>query len=145
MKKIKGSKTEQNLMIAFAGESMTANRYLYFAEIAEKEGYQEIADAFGEVSGEEQGHARALFKFFAGGAVEVTATFPAAGWGDTKSNLEAAIRGENATWTVRYPEFERTAREEGFVEIAEIFRIFANSERGHEELFRKKKDLITNS
>lgn len=137
VKTIKGSKTEINLMIAFASESMAVNRYLYFAKAAKEEGLEVIADIFSKISREEKGHASVFYKFFEGGAVEVTASFPAIKVADTKSNLEASIKGENATWTTRYPDFERIAREEGFFKIADIFQRIANSENNHEEKFKK--------
>jgi rubrerythrin len=137
IKTIKGSKTEINLMIAFASESMAVNRYLYFAKAATEEGLKVIADIFSKISTEEKSHASVFYKFFEGGAVEVTASFPAVKVADTKSNLEASIKGENATWTTRYPDFEQTAREEGFFKIAGIFQRFANSEKNHEDIFKK--------
>lgn len=136
-KTIKGSKTEINLMIAFASESMAVNRYLYFAKVAKKEGLEVIADIFSKISREEKSHASVFYQFFEGGTVEVNASFPAVKVADTKSNLEASIQGENATWTTRYPGFAQTAREEGFLEIADIFQRFANSEKNHEDQFKK--------
>lgn len=137
IKTIKGSKTEINLMIAFASESMAVNRYSYFAKAAKEEGLEVIADIFSKISKEEKSHASVFYQFFEGGAVEVTASFPAVKVADTKSNLEASIKGENATWTIRYPAFEQTAREEGFSKAADIFQRFANSEKSHEDRFRK--------
>ena len=96
-----------------------------------------IADIFSKISREEKSHASAFYKFFEGGVVEVTTSFPAVKVTDTKSNLEASIKGENATWTNRYPDFEQTAREEGFFKIADIFQRFADSEKKHEEKFKK--------
>jgi rubrerythrin len=136
-KPIRGTKTEKNLMIAFASESMAVNRYLYFAKVAKEEELAVIADIFTEISREEKGHASVFYKFFEGGAVEVTASFPAVKVTDTKSNLEASIKGENATWSTRYPDFEQTARAEGFLKIADIFQRFANSEKSHEDKFKK--------
>ena len=137
VKTIKGSTTEINLMIAFANESMAVNRYSYFSKAAKKEGLEMIADIFSKISREEKSHASVFYRFFEGGAVEVTATFPAVKVADTKSNLEAAIKGENATWTLRYPDFERTAREEGFFKLADIFQRFANAEKKHADIFQK--------
>lgn len=137
IKSVRGTKTEKNLMIAFAGESMAVNRYLYFAEAAKGEGLTVIAEIFSKISKEEKSHASVFNKFFEGGAVEVTASFPAAAAADTKSNLEASIKGENATWTTRYPDFAQTAREEGFSMIADIFQRIADSEKNHEDKFKK--------
>ncbi len=139
---IKGTKTEKNLMIAFASESMAVNRYLYFAKVAKDEGLTVIADIFSKISREEKNHASVFYKFFEGGTVDVTASFPAVKVADTKSNLEASIKGENATWTIRYPDFEQTAREEGFFKIADIFQRFANSEKSHEDKFKKVFDEL---
>ena len=142
-KTIKGSKTEISLMIAFASESMAVNRYLYFAKVAKKERLEVIADIFSKISREEKSHASVFYKFFEGGAVEVTASFPAVKAEDTKSNLEASIKGENATWTTRYPDYERTAREEGFLKIAGIFQRFANSEKKHEDKFKESFEELS--
>lgn len=136
---IQGTKTEKNLMIAFANESMAVNRYEYFAKAAEKEGRKDAADAFCKTAEDERSHAGMLYKYFAGGSVEVATSFPAAVIADTKSNLEAAIAGEHATWTIRYIDFEKTAREEGFIAIADLFRQLAAEEKMHEERFGKLK------
>ena len=137
VKSIRGSKTEINLMIAYASESMAVNRYLYFAKVAKEEGLEVIADIFSRISQEEKSHASVFYKFFEGGAVEVTASFPAVKVADTKRNLEASIQGENATWTTRYPDFAQTAREEGFFKIADLFQRIANSEKNHEDKLKK--------
>jgi len=137
---ITGTQTEKNLMIAFANESMAVNRYEYFAKAAEKEGRKDVADAFYKTAEDERSHAGMLYKYFAGGGVEVATSFPAAAVADTKSNLEAAISGEHATSTIRYVDFEKTAREEGFTAIADLFRKLAASEKMHEERFKKIKE-----
>lgn len=132
-----GTQTEKNLMIAFAGESMAVHRYWYFAKAAEKEGRKNIVDVFLETAEDEKSHAETLYKYFEGGSVEVAASFPSAVVADTKSNLEAAVAGEHATWTIRYADFEQTARKEGFFEIADAFRHIAASEKMHENRFKK--------
>lgn len=132
---IKGTRTEKNLMIAFASEAMAVNRYRYFANAARREKHEKIAGIFLEVASDEESHAKIFYKFFEGGSIEVSATFPAAVIADTKSNLEAAIRGEHATGTIRYVDFEQTAREEGFTEIADIFKGIAISEKAHAKRF----------
>jgi rubrerythrin len=134
---IKGTQTEKNLMIAFANESMAVNRYGYFAKVAEKEGRKKIADAFRETAEEEKAHAEVFYKYFEGGSVEVAVAFPAAAVADTKSNLSAAIAGEHATWTIRYEDSEKTARSEGFFEIADVFRQIGASEKAHEIRLKK--------
>lgn len=124
-------------MIAFASESMAVNRYLYFAKVARKEGFAVIADIFSKISRDEKNHASVFYKYFEGGTVEITASFPAVAVGDTRSNLEASIKGESATWAIRYPDFERAAREEGFSNIADIFQRIAKSEKNHEDEFKR--------
>lgn len=137
---IQGTITEKNLMIAFANESMAVNRYEYFAKAAEKEGRKDAADAFRKTAEDERSHAGMLYKYFTGGNVEVATSFPAAAVADTKSNLDAAISGEHATWTIRYVDFEKTAREEGFTAIADLFRQLAAEEKMHEERFKRLKE-----
>ncbi len=136
-KSIRGTKTEKNLMTAFASESMAVNRYTYFAEAARRQGYERAAGVFMQTAEEEKAHAGEFFKFFEGGSVEITATFPAAPAGDTKSNLEASIEGENKSWTVRYADCAGIAVEEGFPEIATLFGSIAAAEKIHEERFRR--------
>jgi rubrerythrin len=134
---IKGTRTEKNLMIAFASESMAVNRYYYFANVAGKEGHKKIADIFLETAEDEKSHAEVFYKYFEGGSVEVAASFPATALADTKSNLEASVMGEHATWTIRYSDFEQMARDEDFAEIADIFKHIATSENAHENRFEK--------
>ncbi len=141
MNTIKGTQTEQNLLKAFAGESQARMRYDYFAAAAKKEGLEQIAAIFAETALNEKEHAKRFFKFLDGGMVEVTATFPAGVIGTTMENLKASADGENEEWTDLYPEFANVAEEEGFKEIAVVFRMIAKAEKAHEERFRK---LYTN-
>jgi len=135
MKSIKGTKTEKHLLIAFAGESQARNRYTYFASQAKKEGYEQIAAIFLETADNEKEHAKRLFKLLEGGEVEIIASFPAGVLGSTKENLKAAAIGENYEHTKMYPEFARIAEEEGFPDIAAIFRAIAVAEKQHERRF----------
>lgn len=137
MKSLKGTRTEKNLLAAFAGESQARNRYTYFASQAKKEGYEQIAAIFLETADNEKEHAKRLFKFLEGGEVEITAAFPAGVIGDTLTNLKSAAAGENYEHTQMYPEFARVAEEEGFPEIAAVFRAIAKAEVGHEERYKK--------
>lgn len=129
MKSLKGTKTEANIKAAFAGESQARNKYTYFASVAKKEGYEQIAAIFAETADNEKEHAKRLIKFLG----EI---------GDTASNLEAAAGGENYEHTSMYPEFEKVAREEGFGEIADVFRAIARSEMDHEARYRKLRDNL---
>ncbi len=138
---IKGTKTERNILTAFAGESQARNRYTYFASQARKEGLMQISAIFQETADQEKEHAERLFKLLEGGEVEVTASFPAGVIGNTLENLRAAAAGENYEHTKMYPEFARVAREEGFEEIAAIFEAIAVAERQHEKRY---KDLAAN-
>jgi len=135
MRSIKGTKTEKNLLTAFAGESQARNRYTYFASQAKKEGYEQIAAVFLETADNEKEHAKRLFKLLEGGEVEIIASFPAGVIGNTKENLKAAATGENYEYTKMYPEFARIAEEEGFPNIAAIFRAIAVAEKQHEKRF----------
>lgn len=135
MKNIKGSRTEKNLLTAFAGESQARNRYTYFVSQAKKEGYEQIAAIFLETAENEKEHAKRLFKFLEGGEVEITESFPAGVIGNTEENLRAAAAGENHEHTKMYPEFARIAEEEGFSEIAAVFRAIAVAEKQHEKRF----------
>ncbi len=135
MKSIKGTRTEKNLLAAFAGESQARNRYTYFASQARKEGYIQISRIFEETADNEKEHAKRLFKFLEGGEVEIVASFPAGVIGNTAENLRAAAAGENYEHTRMYPEFARVAEEEGFAEIAAVFRAIAVAERQHEKRF----------
>jgi rubrerythrin len=140
-KSIKGTKTEKNLLAAFAGESQARNRYTYFASAARKEGYEQIANIFTETAENEKEHAKIFFKLLEGGDVEIVAAYPAGVIGDTKANLEAAAAGENLEWTTLYSDFAATANSEGFPEAARSFEQVAKVERYHEARYRK---LISN-
>jgi len=135
MKSLKGTRTEKNILTAFAGESQARNRYTFFASQARKEGYEQIAAVFLETANNEKEHAERLFKFLEGGEVEIKASFPAGVIGNTKENLKAAAAGENYEHTKMYPEFARVAQEEGFHEIAVVFRAIAVAEKGHERRY----------
>ena len=132
---LKGSKTEKNILTAFAGESQARNRYTYFASKARKEGYRQISEIFEETANQEREHAKRLFKLLEGGEVEVQAGFPAGVIGTTAENLMAAAGGENHEWTEMYPGFAKTAEEEGFKEIAEVFQAIAVAEKQHEKRY----------
>jgi len=144
MKSIKGTKTEQNLLTAFAGESQARNRYTYFAKQAKKEGYVQISRIFEETAEQEKEHAKRLFKFLEGGEVEVQASFPAGVIGPTLENLKAAAAGENYEQEKMYPEFAKIAEEEGFQEIANVFRAIAVAERQHEKRYTDLANNIEN-
>ncbi len=140
-KSVKGTKTEKNLLTAFAGESQARNRYTYFASQAKKEGYVQIADIFEETANQEKEHAKRFFNFLEGGDLEITGTFPAGVVGTTLENLKAAAAGEKHEWTAMYPGFAKTAREEGFDAIAMIFEKIAVAEKQHEKRY---SDLAAN-
>ena len=144
-KSIKGSKTEKNLLAAFAGESQARNRYTYFASAARKEGFEQIANIFTETAENEKEHAKLFFKHLEGGDVEIVAAFPAGMIKDTKVNLEAAAAGENMEWTLIYQDFSKVARDEGFPEIARTFEQVAKVERFHETRYRKLINNVGNS
>ena len=131
MNKLKGSKTEANLMTAFAGESQARNKYTYYASKAKKEGYEQVAAIFEETAGNEKEHAKMWFKLLVGGEVP-----------DTITNLEDAINGENHEWTEMYYEFAKVAKEEGFDDIARLFKGVGEIEKEHEERYRKLLDNI---
>ena len=135
--KLKGSKTEKNLLASFAGESQARNRYTYFAGVAKKAGYEQIAGIFLETADNEKEHAKRFFKLLEGGEVEITAAYPAGVIGDTAQNLEGSAAGENLEWTKLYKEAEDTARKEGFEEIAKQFKEIAEVEEEHEKRYRK--------
>ena len=135
MKSVNGTKTEKNLLTAFAGESQARNRYTYFASQAKKEGYEQIAALFIETADNEKEHAKRFFKFLEGGDVEVVAAFPAGIIGTTGQNLSAAAADERYEHTHMYPEFARIAEEEGFPLIAGVFRSVATVERQHEKRY----------
>jgi len=132
---LKGSKTEKNLLAAFAGESQARNRYTYFAGAAKKEGYVQISLAFEETAAQEKEHAKRFFKFLEGGDVEITASFPAGTIGDTKANLKASAAGENHEWGSLYPACAKTAREEGFEPVAKTFEAVSVAEKQHEKRY----------
>jgi len=134
---IKGTKTEKNLLASFAGESQARNRYTYFASVARKAGYEQIAAIFLETADNEKEHAKRFFELLEDRDVEITATYPAGVIGDTAANLEAAATGENLEWRKLYKEAESVAREEGFEEIAAQFKEIAEVEEEHEKRYRK--------
>ena len=154
---LKGSKTEKNLLTAFAGESQARNRYTFFASAAKKEGYIQVSQIFEETANQEKEHAKRFFNFLEGGEVKIEASFPAgltpppalgpkgpakvgqAGGGvtgDAKTNLKASADGENHEWDSIYPEFAKTARQEGFEPVAKTFEAIAMSEKQHERRYR---------
>jgi rubrerythrin len=135
MQSLKGTQTEKNLLTAFAGESQARNRYTYFASKAKKEGYVQIMAIFEETANQEKEHAKRLFKFLEGGEVEISASFPAGVIGTTLENLKAAAAGENYEHTQMYPDFAKTARKEGFEEIAKVFEAIAVAEKQHEKRY----------
>lgn len=136
-KSIKGTKTEQNLLKSFAGESQAKNRYEFFSKVAKKEGYVQIANIFQETAYQEQSHAKRFFKFLEGGSVEITAIYPAGKIGTTSENLIASAEGEHEEWTELYPEFAKIAKNEGFNEIANAFKLIAIGEEEHERRYLK--------
>jgi rubrerythrin len=141
MASLQGSQTEKNILTAFAGESQARNRYTYFASQAKKDGYVQISTIFEETANQEKEHAKRLFKLLEGGEVEIAASFPAGVIGTTLENLQEAAGGENYEYTIMYPGFAKTAKEEGFDEIADIFMAIAVAEKQHEKRY---KDLIDN-
>ncbi len=138
---LKGTKTEKNILTAFAGESQARNRYTYFASQAKKDGYVQISAIFEETANQEKEHAKRLFKLLEGGEVEIQASFPAGVIGGTVDNLKEAADGEKYEWSDMYPGFARAARDEGFNEIADIFDSIAMAEKQHE---RRYLALLTN-
>ena len=136
-KSIKGTKTEQNLLKAFAGESQARNRYTFFASVAKKGGYEQISAIFLETAEQEKEHAKRFFNFLEGGMVEITAAYPAGIIGTTVENLKASADGEKEEWELLYPEFEKIAREEGFPQVATAFKMIAKVETQHEIRYRK--------
>jgi len=140
---IKGSKTEQNLLKSFAGESQARNRYEFFASVARKEGLEQIANIFQETALQEKEHAKRFFKFLEGGMTEITAGYPSGVIGTTKENLKAAAEGENEEYTDVYPHFAMVAKEEGFSEIAAVFTLIAKVESEHKRRFMKLLNNIS--
>jgi len=150
MKGLKGTKTAENLLKAFAGESQARNRYTYYASVADKEGYKQIKNIFIETADNEKEHAKRFYKFLLEGfqsdlpgAIEINAAYPVA-QGTTIDNLKAAASGENEEWTDLYPEFAKVAEEEGYPEIAEAFKMIASAEKRHEIRFNKLAANIEN-
>mmetsp|Transcript_5147 Transcript_5147/g.2896 ORF Transcript_5147/g.2896 Transcript_5147/m.2896 type:complete len:192 (+) Transcript_5147:92-667(+) len=141
MADLKGTRTEKNILMAFAGESQARNRYTYFASKAKKEGYVQMSAIFEETANQEKEHAKRLFKLLEGGEVEIISAFPAGVIGSTLENLKNSAAGENYEHTVMYPEFAKTAREEGFDDIAGIFEAIAVAEKQHEKIYNS---LIAN-
>jgi rubrerythrin len=137
MAKLKETQTEKNLLKAFAGESQARNRYTYFASAAKKEGFEQISAIFLETAENEKEHAKVFFKFLEGGETEITASYPAGKIGTTADNLLAAAEGEKMEYSKLYPEFEATARKEGFVEVATAFKEIGDVEEQHEKRYRK--------
>ncbi|MBN2036726.1 MAG: rubrerythrin family protein [Chitinispirillaceae bacterium] len=135
MPSIKGTKTEKNLLAAFAGESQARNRYMFAAKAAKKEGYEQVAAIFLETAEQERQHAKRFFRFLEGGMVEITAAYPAGVIGTTIENLRAAAAGEHEEWSELYPEAARIAKEEGFPLVATQFTLTSKAEAHHEERY----------
>ncbi|MEN8134081.1 MAG: rubrerythrin [Thermodesulfobacteriota bacterium] len=135
MGSLKGTKTEKNILTAFAGESQARNRYSFFAKQAKKEGYEQISAIFEETAEQERAHAKRLFKFLEGGEAEITASFPAGKIGSTVENLQEAAAGENYEYSSMYPGFAKIARDEGFEEIAAVMLAIAVAEKMHESRY----------
>jgi rubrerythrin len=143
-KSLKGTKTEQNLLKSFAGESQARNRYTFFASAAVKEGFIQISQIFEETANQEKEHAKRFFKFLEGRDLEITATYPAGKIGTTLENLGAAAGGEEHEWGVLYPDFAKTAREEGFEAIAKTFEAITVAEKQHGKRYRALENNIKN-
>ncbi len=137
MASLKGTRTEKNLLTAFAGESQARNRYTYFASKAKKEGYVQISDIFTETANQEKEHAKRFFKFLEGGEVEIIGAFPAGVIGTTLENLKGAAAGEEYEWTQMYPDFAAVAKEEGFGDVAMVFEMIAVAEKQHEKRYKE--------
>jgi rubrerythrin len=133
----KGSKTEQNLLAAFAGESQARTRYTFFASVARNEGYEQISAIFTETADNEKEHAQLFFKHLKGGLVEIKASYPAGVTGSTAQNLLAAAEGEKLEWGTLYPNSAEVADAEGFKEVAKTFRMVAKVEAYHERRYRR--------
>ena len=141
-KSIKGTQTEKNLLTSFAGESQARMRYTYYASVAKKEGYEQIAAIFTETADQEKEHAKRMFKYLEGGMVEITASYPAGVISTTLNNLLEAAAGEHEEWSQDYPHFADVAEQEGFYEIAAMYRNISVAEKGHEERYRAFVDNI---
>ncbi|MBN2766924.1 MAG: rubrerythrin family protein [Paludibacteraceae bacterium] len=142
MKSLKGTQTEKNLLISFAGESQARMRYTMFASKAKKEGFEQIAAIFLETADQEKEHAKKFFSYLEGGMVEITATYPAGEVGTTAENLKAAAEGENEEWTEAYPQFADIAEAEGFANIAATFRKIAAVEAEHEKRYLRLLEKV---
>jgi rubrerythrin len=141
-KSIKGSETEKNLLIAFAGESQVRNRYTYFAGAAKKEGLVQIAEIFTETANQEKEHAKRFFKFLEGGEVQITETFAAGQIQSTLENLRDAAAGEEQEWTEMYPAFAKVAKDEGFEDIAAAFEAICIAEKQHGKRYQELADNL---
>ncbi|MDH6354983.1 rubrerythrin [Dysgonomonas sp. PH5-45] len=141
-KSLKGTRTEQCLLKSFAGESQARMRYTMFASVAKNEGYEQIAAIFLETADQEKEHAKRMFKFLEGGMVEITASYPAGRIGTTAENLAEAAAGENEEWSLDYPAFADIAEEEGFKQVAVMYRMIAQVEKMHEERYLKLLDRL---
>lgn len=144
-KSIKGTQTEKCLLTSFAGESQARTRYTFFASVAKKEGYEQIAAIFLETADQEKEHAKRMFKFLEGGMVEITASYPAGMIGTTEENLIAAAAGEHEEWAIDYPKFAEIAESEGFKEIATMYKLIAKVEEMHENRYKALLARIQNS
>jgi len=144
MTKFKGSKTEKNLLAAFAGESQARNRYTYFASVARDAGYQQIFNIFLETAENEKEHAKIFFKYLEGGEVTIEAAYPAGKIGTTEENLKAAADGEQFEWTKLYANFAKDADEEGFTEVAQSFKAISIAEKQHEKRYRHLLENVKN-
>jgi rubrerythrin len=143
-KSIKGTETEKNLLKTFAGESQARMRYTYYASVAKKEGYEQIAAIFEQTANQEKEHAKRMFKYLDGGMVEITASYPAGTISTTAENLKHAAEGENEEWTDLYPKFAEIAEAEGFKEIAVMYKAIAKAESRHEARYLKLLQNIEN-
>ena len=135
MKSIKGTQTEKNILTAFAGESQARNRYTYFASKAKKDGYVQITDIFEETANQEKEHAKRLFKMLLGGEVSISASFPDGVIGTTLENLQESAAGEKYEYTIMYPSFATVAKDEGLIEVADVFTAIAVAEKQHEKRY----------
>jgi rubrerythrin len=146
MPALKGTQTEKNLLIAFAGESQARNKYTFWASAAKKDGFVQISNIFTETAAQEKEHAERLFKFLEGGELTIEASFPAGVIGKTSDNLAAAAAGEDHEWKEMYPDFAKTAGDEGFAAIAVVFANIAVAEKQHAERFHQlKKNVDSNT
>lgn len=144
MKSIKGTQTEQNLLQSFAGESQARMRYTFYAKVAKEEGYEQIAAIFRDTADQEMTHAKRMFTYLEGGMVEITAAYPAGRIDTTAVNLKAAAAGEHEEWSDLYPQFAAIAEEEGFKEIATMYRMISKAEAEHEKRYLKLLARVEN-